>query len=450
MNVRWFLFAMLICIGLVRPVHAQDEPWTEEQIEALGKPSTEPPPPPGSKITSENWQKYKDYLPYAMQSLFKGDHHFKFPAGDPDYEITVSPTTVLPAPSSWLAATEKYGGQAELVTLPKGGLGYKNYTTGTMFPDPQEPHKATKIIYNAWSGYQPHVGRTYSYGILTDRYGDMTEQSLYSAVYKLDHLSDAGYPTSDPDVQGILLSYINFFTEPEQSKYLAAITRSFDDPDAPTDSYDYIPSLRRALRVSGAAQCAPALGTDELNEDASFVGLGIRIGWYDFKLLGEKKMVSVTNAPADPWRDPMKYMMKSKEAVAKAGMPWPAPNMLRYEVRDTYVILARDLPAYANEACYGSRVIYVDKAMSSVVYHDLFDKDQKFWKGYTNMFVAQQAPEQEGFYDSASFGFQAAWDVQNSHFTEYFGYAANFDHKAGEYQNTARYCTPAGLQEIMQ
>src|SRR5271155_4447101 len=65
------------------------------------------PPPSGTKITAENWQQYKAFMPFGMVKLFQGQYQWKMPA---DVEIDVGPARYGNLPKTWIEATEKYGG----------------------------------------------------------------------------------------------------------------------------------------------------------------------------------------------------------------------------------------------------------------------------------------------------------------------------------------------------
>ena len=52
--------------------------------------------PVGTKITTANWQQYKQFMPLGMQKLFEGEYYWKMPA---DVEMDVGPAvynTFLP------------------------------------------------------------------------------------------------------------------------------------------------------------------------------------------------------------------------------------------------------------------------------------------------------------------------------------------------------------------
>ncbi len=74
--------------------------------------------PVGTKITPENWQKYKDYMPQGVQVILSGTTIWKLPS---DAVMEVGPLIDYPLPRQWHEATEKYKNQTKLVKLATGG-----------------------------------------------------------------------------------------------------------------------------------------------------------------------------------------------------------------------------------------------------------------------------------------------------------------------------------------
>src|SRR6266478_2041636 len=68
--------------------------------------------PPGTKITMQNWQQYKQFMPDGMILLFEGKYFWKMPA---DLEMDIGPTVNRPLPTGYVTATEKYGNQTQVV-----------------------------------------------------------------------------------------------------------------------------------------------------------------------------------------------------------------------------------------------------------------------------------------------------------------------------------------------
>ena len=112
--------------------------------------------PPGTMITTQNWQQYKQFMPEGMIGLFDGSYQWKMPS---DVQMEVGPTDVYPLPKTYLEATEKYSGQVKIVDLPDGALTLSNYQGGMPFPNLAEPHIGWKILANLWYRYLPHLIR---------------------------------------------------------------------------------------------------------------------------------------------------------------------------------------------------------------------------------------------------------------------------------------------------
>src|ERR1700685_3973774 len=58
-----------------------------------------PQPPVGTKITSANWQQYKQFMPFGMTKLFEGQYQWKMPQ---DVEIDIGPARYGNLPKTWI------------------------------------------------------------------------------------------------------------------------------------------------------------------------------------------------------------------------------------------------------------------------------------------------------------------------------------------------------------
>jgi hypothetical protein len=220
-------------------------------------------------VNFSNWQKYQANLTEGMIAVFKGDHFWSFPK---EAEIVVGPTVPIGRPKLYLDNTEKYGNQTRMVRLPTGGYTVQNYTAGAPFPNPLA-EKNTDLIgqeihYDCY--YRPQARTEFAPNCTTaiDRYGNMTRTSDTNVVFtQMTHLSSPTYPVELPDNGGYYRAAYIEQTAPEQGKYTATLLLSPNDPTAIDELYAYIPSLRRSLRLSEAARCAPLFGTDFTWED---------------------------------------------------------------------------------------------------------------------------------------------------------------------------------------
>src|SRR5580704_17098639 len=80
--------------------------------------------PMGTKITMQNWQQYKQFMPLGMIKMFEGSYGWKMPQ---DVEMEVGPIHNGFLPKTWVEATEKYGSQTSVDVLPNGHYVLKNY-----------------------------------------------------------------------------------------------------------------------------------------------------------------------------------------------------------------------------------------------------------------------------------------------------------------------------------
>lgn len=150
------------------------------------------PIPPGTSITMSNWQQYKDFMPESMIGLFAGKYSWKMPA---DVRMEIGPTIIHPLPKNYLAATEKYAQQVQIVELPTGGLSLANYHGGIPFPNPAEPHMGWKTLANLWYRYIPHlVVDTYGSGCSIDGNGSYSCQAYIGVKRQLAYNTDADAP----------------------------------------------------------------------------------------------------------------------------------------------------------------------------------------------------------------------------------------------------------------
>src|SRR5580700_4019132 len=154
------LGALLLAALLPSLICAQDAPTTGDSFLGAAAPeftseaSADQTPPAGTRITTENWQQYRQFMSEGVQALFAGKYFWKMPA---DVEIGIGPTQINPPPRNFLDATEKFSGQVKLLDLPNGGLTLQNYQGGFPFPNPADPHKGWKILANLWYRYFPHA-----------------------------------------------------------------------------------------------------------------------------------------------------------------------------------------------------------------------------------------------------------------------------------------------------
>ena len=259
----------LLIAGVARAqsdMYAPDHVWTDQDFAELAKPATAPLPA-GTEITIQNWQTYQDYMTMGMRTIFRGDRFFKILPGQ---KVVVGPTVPVALPKLFQAATEKYAGTASIVPAPEIGPGavtIKGYQGGVPFPDPKEPDLGTKVEYNSWFAYSPATVHINADAYLVDRFHDRSPLFVDAVVGKTSFIADPGLPEFNPALQDIYRYTYDEVVLPEEAKYSGVLDEWHRDPVKFTDLYAYVPALRRVLRLSPAAVCAPVVGSDVLNDD---------------------------------------------------------------------------------------------------------------------------------------------------------------------------------------
>ena len=334
--------------------------------------------PVGTRITTANWKQYRKYMTISLQAFMSGKYFWKMGSGPDDY-LEVGPTIPTDLPPKYLSDTEKYSGQAQLVKLPSGAYEIRNYGAGIAFPRPSGPDIAAQLLYNYYYTYIPSIYTGYYDLALVDRYGSIAQNQTRQIFFKLSHVSDVGQPITNPQANGLYLSIHNEVLSPEQSKYTTALAIYPDDPQRVPEIYAFLPSLRRSLRLSSVARCAPLQGTDWTNDDQRGGFSGIP-NWFIPRYLGEKKMLFMVHSP---WQAKANEQDKFVGTFTYGGtaIGWPKPQENKVELRDVYVIDLVPTEAVKRGYCYSHRVLYLDKNLAFTADQvDTWDNSNKLWK----------------------------------------------------------------------
>jgi hypothetical protein len=150
-------------------------------------PTSPGPVPPGTVITTKNWQEYRQYMPDGMQAFFQGGYFWKFPD---DFQLKIGLTHHYSLPPDFIKDTEKYASQVHIVPLPNGGRTMTGYVAGLPFPNASEPQKGWKLLVNMWYVYVPHLFCGYDSFYLIDRFGHVYMEKALQIYRRLGHISD--------------------------------------------------------------------------------------------------------------------------------------------------------------------------------------------------------------------------------------------------------------------
>jgi hypothetical protein len=398
--------------------------------------------PPGTVITTANWQQYRSFMPDGMAALFEGKYFWKMPPG---VRIEIGPTVIHPLPKNYLAATEKYAPMVRAVELPNGGMTLENYRGGIPFPNPAEPHKGWKTLANVWYRYIPHLAvETYGSGCAIDVTLNYNCQAYSWVKRQLSYSTDPNAP-AEPAGPGA-----RYFTEwfmelePEQVRYTAYLTVNYADPARPEDQYAFLPALRRYQPISTLARCAETGGMDATTEDFHN-GFDSNLTELDVEYVGHRKIIALIDA-----------QLPTAAFPADVEMPlgWPTPKWGKWQVRDVDVVGIKKIPAKAGGYCYGRRVMYADSHFASPLWEEMDDMHMKPWKILALFPLKVEVPG-VGIVNTAPLENEVFWDIQRNHASFSIDPALGRPYYINEqappeFHDDARYTTPAGLNMIMR
>jgi len=318
---------------------------------------------PGDLITRQNVEKIKDLAsPGILWAVENG------------MDLTIVPYKKIEEPAHYTAATEKYSAQ---VVLTKDN-DIENWVAGRPFPnvDSSDPTAATKLMYN--------FERTHYFtDDLNVRVPDADTGNFYvdadgERKYKVERhfivdwtrrirfkgrLENEPIPEIAENKDGVFGKQ-GFYPliEPFDLKGVGSISFRYLDPSRQDDTWLYVPVIRRVRRMS-SAQRSDALFGQDIDLD-SFGGYAGQVGWFDWKLLGEKPMLASFHGENLP-----------PVVCTKDGGMTYCEN---WEVRPVVYIIEgiSKVPNYA----YSKRMIFMDKEVQFIAYADMYDNAGELWK----------------------------------------------------------------------
>jgi hypothetical protein len=341
-----------------------------------------------------------------------------------------------------------------LTKQPDGRYKLENYVAGLPFPNPSGPDKGTEIAANITYRMQGYLvagvtelGNASSF-YTKDRFNNWSSQQVDYVYRQLAYNweNDRGVARVEPLAAGAWYTEWLMVEQPEQSRYTAVLTTFWQDNLKDEDDYTFVPALRRSLRLSTMARCAPLLGTD-MTKDDQRAGWNGGVGEFEGKWLRDQKLLTLVE-------------LNEQAAGTFPGeydgmLGWPKPSWGEWETRDTYVVDIRRIPSLNPGYCYGKRIMYADKQYYGTVAEDVYDSNMNLWKV---VWTASTPANLETYGPQLGFGcvVETYWDVQNDH-VSYVG-SCNpagkqelWDTKVPvQYNNVTKFSTPGGLMQIMR
>ncbi len=413
--------------------------WSEQGYDRLVPADSHRTIAPGTRITAQNWQQYKDFMPVGLQGLWAGAFYWHLPQ---NAVMVVGPTTPTPLPRQYQEDTEKYASQVSLTKNSDGGYDIKGYVAGAPFPKPSGPLAGVEIMYNEYYAYIPYVITTYAkLGFTMDKFGNKYVNEVREVNFKVKHLSDPGKPIDISGTGDVFLTQNNVIMEPEQSKYVNSLQIFHDNPGDLPESYVFLPSLRRSLRLTTAARCSPLVGSDYTQDDERSMNLQPPI--FQSRFLGYKNIL--VGYPEPGYTNKNNYYKP---------LYFPGPRAVTWQVRPVAVLDIRRVPSMAGGYCYGSRMAYIDRETWQPIWMDLYDAGLLLWKTGPSIYRPMPLPGTNGDVATGAGGpgdgDYIFWDVQNNHLTFDIQSGGQINGNAGAYDDYNRWGTPGGMDQVMQ
>lgn len=321
-------------------------------------------PKPGDVIDKNNIEQYKEYFNNSVIRFIKDGWGMSH---SPPAVIHVRKAEPTFPPQTFNKYTEQNKGKVKLRS--DGGL--ENYRAGFPFPDPEEPNMGLKI---AWNVYYRWRGDDFYYptGFIssTCRKGGAVSYTLTDIDQLYFTNRTAVEPIPELPNPNKLHWAMVLGSRSGPSKGMRTLVWRYSDPLKADDMWNYMPTLRRTLRLVSTERANPVRGTPTTWDD--FYGFDGKILEFDWTFDGEGKFLLLMHQQSfgetnpDGWQVPFVW-----------GKDDP------YELRDCYIITMRSKDPRHPES---KRTLWVPKDIYYPAWGETFDKAGRLWKGQYNGF----------------------------------------------------------------
>jgi len=279
-------------------------------------------------------------------------------------------------------ATARYSGAVKLAPT----LGLENYVAGLPFAtvETSDLLAATKLMLNFERANvvddMDVTGIECDTGTLLHE----KDQARSDRHYLLRHYQRLNFtgrlytdkkPTLSSNTDGVWYKEALYpLIEPFDQKGTGIYAFHYLAADKASDTWLYLPQLRRVRRLSSAERSEAQLGQD-IDLD-SFGGFAGQVATFEWKLLGEKSVLAPFRVDAIPVRwssEPVNYFV---DAAWEPRPVW----MIEGKPRDS---------AYV----YSKRVIYLDRETYRIVSSDLYDNTGELWKSWIGSYLFDRVPD---------------------------------------------------------
>jgi hypothetical protein len=324
---------------------------------------------PGDLITAENAAKVKDLVSPGV--------YYKVARG---MEMKIVPTTRVDWPPPYQEATEKYSSQVRLSSNHRSLVGY---VAGQPFPliDANDPYVATKIMWN--NVFRPITTddydlRYYDCDSAYTKKGPQTRQLDYFQIghyagYDLVGRTEVDPMPIDPDFKKtnrLWLFALYPILAPADIRGTGFIRWRYANPDRGDDDWSLNAGSRRVRRLNESIMSsASTSGTDVTTWNPDhYSGFNAKTEFYNYRFLGEKKMLGCVHAVHSP-----EVRCPTDGGTSACPEDW--------EIRRIYIVEAtpRRIRGKAEGALQGKTLVYLDSEMWFEPYIDEYDRRGRLW-----------------------------------------------------------------------
>ena len=363
-------------------------------------------PPPGTKINAGSVAEFKQFLDPDLADVIAKDW----------YTLVVGePMSFDPHPN-FVAATQKYGGQA---TLGEGAGALQNYTAGRPFPgepSTDDPRAGDKLAWNmryAFAGDSGTIPEMY-WG-----YRDMRSQTLERTLtftasamrFKYRHVVDP-VPELPKNVYNVYSGITLEALDPADVGGTKLLIFYNADDNAEEQGWMYVPTLRRVRRVATTMRTDSFLGSDIMIED--FLGYSGRIKDMTWAYKGSTYLLLPMYRHDQIELSSQKASHTDYRFADFTGHSGCFPKVT-WQLRKVFIV--EGVPTRPDHPL-SKRLFYVDAQTMFPVFGKVYDKAGVLWK-FLMAGLAHpdyHLPENKGS-GVALLDSSAAIDVQNMHCT---------------------------------
>jgi hypothetical protein len=326
---------------------------------------------PGEMITWQNAAKIKNLVsPGQYLRVMNG------------MSIIIHKHETIEWPPPYRDATEKYSSQ---VRLSADGRSLVGYVAGEPFPiiDANDPHAGDKVMWNV--AFRPissddydlrwfdcdsvYWGRNRPFREIVD-----IEVGHYAGYNEVGRTEVEPLPI-DPDFKRTgryFLSLLYPVLAPEDSRGTGIIRFRYANPNKDDDSWTWTPGARRVRRLNYAILDS-ATGAQAYDPN-HYEGFSGKNEDYNFRFLGEKKMLAAINVAKVP-----------DVRCPTDGGASHCPDF--WELRNMYVVEAKPRPSRfgGGGSLYKYEILYVDSEADFVMSDDMYDRvSGELFNNYTS------------------------------------------------------------------